>query len=127
MSEQVRIILPLPKRVLSPNCPVFSRQGRMAKAAATKKYRKMAKEATEDAQVNTGPWSLASVAVVFFHKVKRRRDQDNAMGSLKAAYDGIVDAGLIVDDDWEHLQRELPTFEIDKKNPRVELIVTRIK
>jgi hypothetical protein len=47
------------------------------------------------------------------------------MGSLKAAYDGIVDSGLVVDDDFDHMQRGVPTFSVDRDYPRVELTITR--
>jgi crossover junction endodeoxyribonuclease RusA len=125
-AETVTVILPLPARRLSPNCTVATRGGRFAKAAAVKKYRTMAKEAVEAAYVETGPWEHAVATVTFFWADGRRRDEDNAIASLKAAYDGIVEAGLIVDDDSRHLRREMPVFLVDKKNPRVEIVVTRM-
>lgn len=127
MNEAITIILPIPNRVLSPNCAVGSLRGRFMKAAAAKKYRKQAKDAAEACGVETGPWQMANVAATFYHSMKRRRDQDNAMAALKSAYDGIVDAGIVVDDDYEHLRRDAPDFLIDKKHPRVELIIRRIK
>ena len=47
------------------------------------------------------------------------------MGALKAAYDGIVDAGLVENDDYAHMERGAPTFFIDRLTPRVVLTVTR--
>lgn len=126
MNESVSIILPLPPRSLSPNCPVGSRGGRFAKAAAAKKYRQKARETAEAASIESGPWKLASVTASFFFPTKRRRDQDNAMAMLKPAYDGLVDAGLVVDDDYDHLKRESPIFAIDTDFPRVELVLTRL-
>lgn len=126
MTETVSILLRLPPRSLSPNCPVGSRGGRFAKATAARKYRAEAKAAAEAADLKTIPWALASVAASLFYPCQRRRDQDNAMAMLKPAYDGLVDAGLITDDDYIHLKRESPTFSIDKDNPRVELLVTRL-
>lgn len=125
INETVTIVLPLPPKVLSPNHHIASKGGRFAKMAATKKYREQAKDATLAACIETAPWKLASVTATFFFKDKRRRDQDNALAMLKAAYDGIVDSGLIVDDDYDHLKRETPEFEIDAKYPRVELTVCR--
>jgi hypothetical protein len=77
--------------------------------------------------IASGPWELAEVSATFYHATERRRDQDNAMGSLKAAYDGIVDAQLVVDDDYAHLRRGSPEFRTDKEFPRVELTITRLK
>jgi len=81
----------------------------------------------EELKCDTGPWKLAKVTAAFFHSTKRRRDPDNSMGSIKAAYDGIVDAGLVIDDDAEHMKRGEPTFEVDSEYPRVTLTIERLK
>ena len=81
--ESVIIVLPLPAKVLSPNATVGSIGGRFAKAAATKRYRRLAKEAVNDACVATGPWK-AMAAVKIYYGANRARDEDNAMGSIKA-------------------------------------------
>jgi hypothetical protein len=100
---------------------------RMMKAAATKKYRRLACEAVQDENVSSAPWSVVGVQAEFHYKIKRRRDQDGAMSALKAAYDGIVDSGLVADDDYEHMKRESPSFLIDKTEPCVILTITRIE
>jgi hypothetical protein len=125
MTESVTIILPLPNKVLEPNCTIGSLGGRFLKAAATKKYRRISREAVEAEGIESIPWEHIIVKVAFFYKTNRRHDQDNAMGSLKAAYDGIVDSGLVSDDDYEHMERGLPTFDTDRQFPRVELTITR--
>lgn len=126
MSEIVIITLPLPAKVLQPNSTIGSFGGRMMKATASKRYRRLAREALEAEQIETFPWQKCSVKASFYHKTCRRRDEDNAMGSLKAAYDGLVDAGLVADDDYAHMRREPPTFDIDRNYPRVMLIITRV-
>jgi hypothetical protein len=125
--ETIIITLPLPKRVLSPNSSIGSRGMMFAKASAAKRYRRLACDAVERECIKSMPWRVAEVAVTFFHKEKRRRDQDNAMASLKAAYDGIVDSSLISDDDYKHMKRLPPTFEIDKRYPRVEFTLKRLE
>lgn len=125
--ESVTIILPLPTKVLSPNCAVATTGGRFAKASATKRFRELAKEAVENECITTAPWGEVLVEVTFFHSNKRRRDQDNSMGSLKAVYDGIVDAGLVADDTPGHMKRAMPIFSFDKIYPRVMLDITRIR
>ena len=125
--ETVTIVLPLPKRVLSPNCPSFSVGGGFAKVAATKKYRRLAKEAVEDECIDTAPWGKVKVKATFFFKTKRERDTDNAMGSIKAVYDGIVDSGLVANDTPEHMKRREPKFLHDSVHPRVELTIIRMK
>ena len=127
MQEQLTISLPLPVRVLQPNCTIATYGGRMKKAAATKRYRWLTRRAVQDEQIETGPWEKVGVTAEFFFRDGRRRDQDNAMASLKAAYDGIVDSELVPDDDFKHMRREAPNFSVDKINPRVELTITRIE
>ena len=39
------------------------------------------------------------VQAAFWHKQTRRRDDVNHLAMLKPAYDGLVEAGLLVDDD----------------------------
>ena len=126
MNESALIILGLPPRILSPNAHHATIGGQFAKASATKKYRRLAKEATEEERIESAPWRKAVVTPIYYHARKGRRDDDNFVGSLKAAYDGIVDAGLLPDDDSEHMTKMPPKFRIDKKHPRVEITITRI-
>ncbi len=126
IGETVTLILPLPNRVLSPNCPAGNHRTRMMKAAATKKYRAVCKENAEQARIETGPWPRAQARLTFYWKDKRRRDIRNAEAMMKAAYDGIVDAGILIDDSYDHLTH-LPTeFECDPKCPRVEIVIERM-
>ncbi len=125
--ESVVIVLPLPNKVLSANFTVGGIGGRMMKATATKKYRRIACEVVQNERIESLPWRKVSVAVQFFHKTKRRRDTDNAMYSLKAVYDGIVDAGVVADDTPEYMMRGVPGFHGGGKCPAVVLTLTRIK
>ncbi len=126
MAEKFLIILPLPAKVLSPNCAVATPGGRFAKAAATKRFRKRTRESIEDEWIESAPWDKVLVKATFFHNTKRTRDQDNAMFSLKAMYDGIVDSGLIANDTPEHMKREIPVLLVDRNFPRVEIMIERL-
>jgi Holliday junction resolvase RusA-like endonuclease len=127
VAEKFRIILELPPKVLSPNWTVGTTGGRFKKASAFKRYKRRAAEAVESCGIESFPWKYVHVEAEFFHKVKRKRDEDNAMGSLKAAYDGLVVAGVTADDDSQHMKREIPKFNKDTEDPRVELTITRIR
>ena len=72
-------------------------------------------------------WEKCAVEAVFYHKNRRRRDDVNHLAMLKPAYDGVVLAGLVPDDDREHLRTIGAEFRVDKKNPRVELVFTRVE
>ncbi len=120
----LEITLPHPPRILSPN----GRPGHyMQKARATKKYRRDAVYATMHACSAKGQeWELhlpkATVQATFYYRLQRRRDPDNLLASIKAAFDGLVKAGLLKDDNG---LTHLPTqVAIDKADPRVVLTVT---
>lgn len=127
IEESLTIILPLPTKILSPNCPIFTPKMRFAKAASAKRFKRLTKESVDAAEIETKPWTKVDVKATFFHKIKRKRDTDNAIGSLKHIYDGIPAAGLVPDDTPEHMKRNEPEFKIDKINPRLELTLTRIR
>lgn len=126
MNEHVVVVLPIPNKVLSPNCMIASLGGRYMKVAATKKYRALTRASLEAEEITTAPWNYARVFPTFFHATIRRRDEDNYQGMLKAAYDGVVDSGLVEDDDSKHMRKEPPTFLVDKDYPRVELRIERM-
>jgi len=126
-AESAIIVLPLPPRVLSPNVAQATIRGRFAKASATAKFRRLAKEAMEAEEIESAPWLKVEVASAFYYKRRGRHDDENAMVSIKPAYDGIVDAGLVEDDDSEHMRKLPPSFRVDRDNPRVVLTVTRLK
>lgn len=117
------VTLRLPPRELSPNYTVGSRGGRMGKSAKTKDYREASHWAAVCAATD-GPyrWPAASVQARFFFRDRRRRDRDNLLASLKAAFDGLADAGVVQDDAG---LTHLPVIvDVDKANPRVELHIT---
>lgn len=115
------VTLPLPPRELSPNFTVGSRGGRMGKAAKIKKYRHCAYTMAQSAigRKMAPRWEAATAQATFYVKDKRRRDADNALASLKAAFDGLKDAGVVADDSGiTHLPVR---FVVDRANPRVEI------
>lgn len=70
----------------------------------------------------TPKWSGAFIEYRFYFGDDRKHDAANAVQSMKAAIDGIVKAGLIPDDDYDHLWIKSICCGIDTKNPRTELI-----
>jgi Holliday junction resolvase RusA-like endonuclease len=64
-------------------------------------------------------WRTANAQVTFYAPDRRRRDGDGILASLKATFDGIADAGVIVDDSGFIHHPVL--MEHDPANPRVEI------
>ncbi len=90
----------LPDRHLSPN----ARQHHLAKAGYVKTART---EAYLLARAVMGDWVAPERAVIsylFTLRSRRRRDIDNLISACKPWLDGLVDAGVLVDDDCWHLE-----------------------
>lgn len=115
MSKRVTITLPLPPRVLSPNARCHWAQ----KSKAVKAYRQAA--CLAGMQYAAPAWARAMTRVTWYTKTKRHPDADNALSSLKACWDGLKDARIITDDN--ELGHHPIRFEVDKKNPRVEIAI----
>lgn len=74
-------------------------------------------------------WSLPRVR--FKHKIfiryvyyepNTKRDKDNISGYFhKIFQDAMVQAGLIENDGWRNIDGWTDRFEVDKKNPRIEV------
>lgn len=59
----------------------------------------------------------------FCYRVKRNRDDDNQLSSLKALFDGLVWAGVLAKDDGDNLHHAPVTVVVDKtlKAPEVRV------
>ncbi len=113
-----RIVLPLPDRTLSPN----SRVCWQAKARATKAFRSLAFFVSQRFPTR---WKSATAQAIFYFPDSRRRDRDNLLASLKAAFDGIAAAGVVEDDsELTHLPVQIAK---DPAAPRVEIFLRRIE
>ena len=124
--EEITFCIPNPKRVLSPNYRPASKGGMFGMYAARKKQKELTIDAIEQFALEGLPWEKVEVLVTQYHKVKRRRDTDNTIGSLKSMYDGIVLAGIVEDDTPEFMKRAEPVFAVDKTEPRTQITIRRI-
>ncbi|WP_397382818.1 RusA family crossover junction endodeoxyribonuclease [Prosthecobacter sp.] len=113
------ITIPLPPKAVKPN----SRKGWRRKAEGTQVYRKQAWAAAFVAVKRKPPmWKKARVNVAAYFKTTTFPDPDNLIASLKAAFDGVADAGVIQND--RDLWPERPQMFKDASNPRIELTIT---
>jgi Holliday junction resolvase RusA-like endonuclease len=122
VSEPIVITLPYPPKELWPNGTGYFA---VRKSKIKAQYRLIAKVAAMSAKPRGFvPLKEAEAQATYYCAQKRRRDADNALGALKGAIDGIVDAKVLEDD---HGLRHAPVqFAIDKENPRVELKITAL-
>ena len=110
------ITLPLPSRNLSPNARVHH----FVLARHKKAYRRLV--ALECFQ-QVGILKIKSFELVYYHKTKRNRDDDNHISMFKSGRDGIADC--FNQDDSEFICSGV-RFEIDKDNPRLEIVFTEL-
>ena len=99
MSE-LRVILPWPQRVLSPNCrpPHWS-----VLAKAKRAYRAACHVEAMAAGWSKGafaPTDRLHVRLVFVPPDRRRRDMDNMIAAMKSGLDGLADALGVDDNRW---------------------------
>ena len=132
-SRQIKIeILALPPYELSPN---YSRQAHWGHKAKARKFwgdvvyyyavhtRNMWEIKSKG--VKWQPIERASLKWTFIYGVKRTRDADNLITSVKVGQDALVNAGIILADDTEHLSLE--PIEIIVNKERASLTIIEIK
>lgn len=51
----------------------------------------------------------------------KRKDKDNIVFAKKFILDGLVEAGVLPDDNWKHVGDWTEKVRVDKENPRVEI------
>ncbi len=57
----------------------------------------------------------------------KRRDKDNISSfGRKVIQDALVDAGVLKDDGWKYVFGFSDRFEVDKMNPRIEVLIKEI-
>lgn len=57
----------------------------------------------------------------------RRRDLDNISSfGRKVIQDALVDTGVLKDDVWKHIVGFSDRFEVDKTNPRIEVLIKEV-
>lgn len=122
MSETITIELPMPDGSMSGHAKGHWRK----KASATKTMRYQACVlAMATGKVPKEPWTQARIDYAFFLASDRRTDEANLIQRCKPYVDGIVDAGIILDDNWRALKTGSIVVSVDRKNPRVEITITK--
>lgn len=97
------VVLPLPVAGLSPNARKHWRLKAKLTATARRLAKMTAMVAWVEQELVVKQFRKAQATERFYWPDKRRRDVRNAEGSLKSYWDGIIDAGVLPDDDYEHL------------------------
>ena len=128
--DAVSLDLPWPPADLNPNV-----RGHWAdRHRATAQYRNECFVAAKDminrarrikAPVPSPLPTPVSATVTFWMPNRRRRDLDNLLAAMKPAWDGLVDAGLLADDNADQLSITLkpPEYAGSRRAACVELVL----
>lgn len=121
------VTLPYPESDEMKNLNPHSQfKGGYGKAAATKSQLKMVRELCIP-HMPIKPWRRCRLSYRFYKPSDRTLDHYNMTSRFKAAVDGVVQAGLIPDDKDHFLEGGAPLSDIDRDNPRVELVFERLR
>lgn len=80
----------------------------------------LVKEAVQGREPES-PYKKSIITIRYFFPDKRRRDPDNYSG--KWILDGLRKAGVIEDDDFEHISLNIIKGGVDRKHPRTEILI----
>ena len=105
MTKTVEIPLPWTSPPLSLN----HRRNRWAHAALVAEVRKAGFVLAKHHRLG-GPWPQIVVTLHYAPRVRRTRDADNPVGTLKVLCDGLVDAGVTADDDTSRMVKKMPVI-----------------
>jgi len=89
--------------------------------AKSEMCRLLGRERSSKKEPGWKPWNRAEMWYTFHMPDAIRRDVANMIQQTKPYIDGIIDAGLIVDDSWQHLRIAGVDVVVDRTRPRVEL------
>ncbi len=85
---------------------------------------------------HVGNWVMAARIPKFSGRVQvhvkwiekdRRRDYDNVMSGIKPILDALVELERIVNDSPKWMDPPTHSFEVDKKDPRIEVTISSLE
>lgn len=104
-----------------------ARMHHMVKAKKTREVRDMAAMMTRAAKVPA--CRKIRVTLVYTPKDRRRRDPLNLVATLKACEDGLVDAGVVPDDNPLYVESVMPLIDAPEgkvDGGRLALLIERV-
>jgi crossover junction endodeoxyribonuclease RusA len=116
--NQYEIVLPYTKPPLSLN----QRLHWAVKAKLVKEVRTATAQLAKQAQIP--PLEAVEITLIYTPKTARKRDTDNLFATLKPAVDGLVDAGVIADDNTEIVTKlSVLIAPVSKTAPKIVLFL----
>lgn len=72
------------------------------------------------------PKDRVRITAIYHYPDNRRRDPDGAVTGLKGVLDGLVKAGVMLDDDFGTVELLVRRGDVHRHNPCVEIIVEEV-
>ncbi len=118
-TEKIVILGQVPSKK---NSRINTRSGR---SFPSKRYSEWHKSASEQLKAiisitPRGDFDKVTINYMFYVQDLRRRDISNMIESIN---DLFVDEGIVEDDDWKHVRIGSGDAELDRENPRAEIII----
>lgn len=107
-------LLPLPQH--TPPLTANQRLHWAQKARITKQLRHTTHILAKTKKLPTGTY--ATITLHYVPATNRRRDRHNLWPTVKAAVDGLIDYGLVPDDDHTHVSTPEPVIHPADRSPR---------
>ncbi|MCY9764833.1 RusA family crossover junction endodeoxyribonuclease [Paenibacillus alvei] len=63
---------------------------------------------------------------IIWHCKDQRKDKDNIIAGQKFIFDGLREAGVIGNDGWKQIGDVTHRFEVDARNPRIEIEIEEV-
>ena len=125
MQKQITVTVKFPSGKLLPNASMAASRGSMMQIRRIKKESVNAAWIESLRVCNTKPrHEKFGLHLAFYAPNARRRDPDGLVAAAKTSIDGMVHAGIIADDSMKNIELFSQSFEIDRDNPRMEMIIT---
>lgn len=118
-TEKITILGQTPSKK---NSRINTRSGRSFPSKRYSEWHKSASEQLKQLISITPRGDSEKVAIFYMFYVQdlRRRDVSNMIESIN---DLFVDLGIVKDDDWKHVKIGDGDAELDRENPRAEIII----
>ena len=114
------------KGIFPPSLNAFTAMKRIQQNNVKQKYKEFSKWMASYYGIANLQMEKIRIDYKFYFGDRRRRDMDNMMITPKFINDGLVDAGVMIDDDGKHLHIGFEPFKYDKEHPRIEMEIREI-
>ena len=113
------------ERPIHPSLNIWSTMTSLSRNGLKQKWREFTLWLIKDLHLESAAIKCFDVEVITYMPTRRRSDPDNFVP--KFILDGLVEGGVIEDDDGKHMKHLVLSTDYDKENPRTEITIKELK